>query len=185
MKIYTGTGDNGTTGLIKGNRVSKSDIRINTYGTIDELNASLGIALTEIQNEDIKSSLLTIQNELFDLGSDLASPREYDNNTGIKRIDDSNVQNIEKLIDKYEDKLPELSEFILPGGTKGSANMHLARTICRRAERSAVDLAVKEEIGPFIIKYLNRLSDLLFVLSRFENYTNGTADITWSKDRTH
>lgn len=185
MKIYTGTGDNGSTGLIKGDRVPKSDIRINTYGTIDELNASIGISITEIISKEIKSSLLSIQNELFDLGSDLASPRKFENNARIKRMDDSDVRNLEKLIDQYQEKLPELTEFILPGGTRGSAHLHLARTICRRAERLAVDLAAKEDIGPSIIKYLNRLSDLLFVLSRFENYANDTADITWSKKQTH
>jgi len=185
MKIYTGTGDKGTTGLIKGGRVSKSDIRINTYGSIDELNAALGLAITEISTEEINSDLRSVQNELFVLGSDLACPIKFEDKYSITRIDESHVKNLEELIDKFDGKLPELTEFILPGGSKGSAHLHLARTICRRAERSAVELAVKEEIGSFVIKYLNRLSDLLFVLSRFENYNTDTADITWSKDQTH
>lgn len=185
MKIYTGTGDTGTTGLIKGGRVSKSDIRISTYGTIDELNAALGLAITEITTEDIKLNLRSVQNELFVLGSDLASPIKFQGKDDSTRIDDSFVKNLEEFIDRFEEKLPELTEFILPGGSKGSAQIHLARTICRRAERSAVELAAKEDIGSFVIKYLNRLSDLLFVFSRFENFSTDTADITWSNDRSH
>jgi cob(I)alamin adenosyltransferase len=183
MKIYTGTGDTGTTGLIKGGRVSKSDIRISTYGTIDELNAALGFSITEITTVDINSNLRSIQNDLFVLGSDLASPLKFQDKDDFERLDESYIKNLEELIDRFEEKLPELTEFILPGGSKGSAHLHLSRTICRRAERSAVELSANEDIGSFVVKYLNRLSDLLFVLSRFENSSNDTADITWSNDR--
>lgn len=182
MKIYTKTGDNGETSLFGGKRVWKDDLRIAAYGTVDELNAVIGIALTEIDDKELCSLLLSLQNELFVLGSDLATPLDKGNKGFvIPRIEKENYQRLELLIDKYEAKLPELKNFILPGGSKGAANLHLARTVCRRAEREVVSLSKNEEINSEVEIYLNRLSDLLFVLARYQNFITGTADINWQK----
>jgi cob(I)alamin adenosyltransferase len=178
MKIYTKTGDTGSTSLFGGERVSKSILRIEGYGTVDELNALLGLACCKVSNKEILSDLNEIQNELFVLGGDLAAPVEKKNNK-VVRISKNSIYAIEELIDKYQEKLPELKSFILPGGTEGAAVLHLARTVCRRAERICVELANSVDIGENIVIYLNRLSDLFFVLARFENNYNNTPDIEW------
>jgi len=182
MKIYTKTGDKGETSLFGGKRVRKDDLRISAYGTVDELNAVLGIAVTEVKDEELSSVLQSLQNELFVLGSDLATPADKGNKGFvIPRIEKENCVRLEMLIDRFDAKLQELKNFILPGGSKGSANLHLARTVCRRAEREVVSLSKNEEINSEIEVYLNRLSDLLFVLARYQNFISGTADINWQK----
>lgn len=178
MKIYTKQGDEGKTSLLGGERVWKDNQRIQAYGTVDELNAILGIVVTELKSEELKEELRSIQSELFTIGADLATP----NNKSVKivRVDNNFTKRIEVLIDKYDEKLPELKNFILPGGSKASAYLHLARTVCRRAEREVVSLIKEVEINPEIEVYLNRLSDLLFVLARYENYISGIEDIKWN-----
>lgn len=182
MKIYTKTGDEGTTGLFGGKRVSKDDLRIEAYGTIDELNGLLGLAVAKIVNKRIKKDIVLIQNELFNLGADLATP--LDNNKikiSIPRISEIDIERIENLIDSYQKELPELRVFILPGGLESSSVLHLSRTVCRRAERRIVELSKSESIGDSVLKYINRLSDLLFVLARFENYSNNHPEVEWKK----
>jgi cob(I)alamin adenosyltransferase len=182
MKIYTKTGDNGETSLFGGDRVFKDDLRIQAYGTVDELNSLLGVVLSEIKTEELKPVINKIQNDLFTLGSDLATPVEKGNKGFIiPRIDEKFVRYLEGHIDKYDQQLPELKNFILPGGLKSAALLHVARSICRRAEREVVALSKNVEIGAQIIVYLNRLSDLLFVLARFENHRNGFRELDWKK----
>lgn len=181
MKIYTKTGDKGETGLFGGERVSKDSLRISAYGTIDELNSFIGLAITEIKDIGIKENLLKIQNQLFVVGSDLATPKnEKSNKLNIKRTPASFYTDIEKMIDEYDGQLEELRNFILPGGSKGAALLHVCRTICRRAEREVVALKNSVTIGENIIIFLNRLSDLLFVLSRFENKVSNHPDTIWN-----
>lgn len=182
MKIYTKTGDKGETSLFGGQRVPKSDLRVDAYGTVDELNAVLGMVISELNDAELKVLFGSIQNELFALGSDLATPLEKDKKIkSVPRIDEAFILNLELLIDRYDEKLPALKNFILPGGSRAAALIHFARTVCRRAERKAVDLAAKVDIGDYIVVYLNRLSDLLFVLARYENSVSGNKDITWNK----
>ncbi|MEG8988723.1 cob(I)yrinic acid a,c-diamide adenosyltransferase [Ignavibacteria bacterium 4148-Me] len=178
MKIYTKQGDGGKTSLLGGEKVWKDNQRIKAYGTVDELNAILGIVITESKSEELIRELRSIQSELFTIGADLATP----NNKSVKivRTDENFTKRIENLIDKYDEKLPELKNFILPGGSKAASYLHLARTVCRRAEREVVSLIKEVEINPQIEVYLNRLSDLLFVLARYENYINGIEDIKWN-----
>jgi cob(I)alamin adenosyltransferase len=180
MKIYTKTGDSGETSLLGGKRVWKDNLRIQTCGTIDELNSIIGISINDITNPELKEVLQGIQNDLFAIGSDTALPLENEN-TKIQRIDTNLSDKLESVIDQYDSQLPGLKNFILPGGVKGSALLHFARTVCRRAERNVVALSKVERINPDIEKYLNRLSDLLFVLARFENFSNGSPDIIWQK----
>ncbi len=182
MKIYTKTGDEGKTSLFGGKRVWKDDLRIQSYGTVDELNSLIGVALTEIKNKELKKILSSIQHELFNLGSDLASP-EYKSSKkfSIPRINEINAKRLEGLIDKVDNKLSRLKNFILPGGLKGAALLHHARTVCRRAEREVISLSKIEKVNPEIKIYLNRLSDLLFVLARFENFSYKHPDVEWKK----
>lgn len=182
MKIYTKTGDSGETSLFGGRRVWKDNPRISAYGTVDELNAVIGLAITEIIDQELKQILMSLQNDLFVLGSDLATPLEKENkNFIIPRIQKENFERLEKLIDEIDASLPELRNFILPGGTKGSALLHLARTVCRRGEREVVSLSKNEELNFEIEVYLNRLSDLLFVLARYQNYISNVKDVDWQK----
>ena len=180
MKIYTKTGDKGETGLFGGERVSKNNLRLNAYGSIDELNSFLGLAVIEVTNNEIKNVLKDLQNKLFVLGSDLATP-ETEKNAKLKitRLPESYITDTEKTIDKFEAQLDELKNFILPGGSKGSAILHVCRTISRRAEREVVALKNTENIGENIVIFLNRLSDLFFVLSRFENKYSNIPDTKW------
>ena len=181
MKIYTKTGDKGETGLFGGERVSKDSLRISAYGTIDELNSFIGYTITEIKDKSVKENLSKIQNYLFTLGSDLATP-ETDKNAklNIQRTPGSFYKEIEKMIDEYDAQLEELRNFILPGGSKSAALLHICRTVCRRAEREAVALKSSVTIGDNIIIFLNRLSDLFFVLSRFENKVSNHPDTIWN-----
>ncbi|MCX7875980.1 MAG: cob(I)yrinic acid a,c-diamide adenosyltransferase [Melioribacteraceae bacterium] len=183
MKIYTKTGDKGETSLFGGKRVWKDDQRIKAYGTIDELNAQLGLTITEIKSEELIDILKSIQNELFTICSDLATPFEVEiKNFNVPRINETYINKIEKLIDEFDAKIPTLKNFILPGGTKGASNLHLARTICRRAEREIVTLSKIEKINPTIEIYINRLSDLLFVFARYENHFQNVSDVVWQKE---
>lgn len=182
MKIYTKTGDKGETGLFGGDRVPKNSIRIEAYGTIDELNSFIGLAVHEVRNNDVKGLLEGIQNELFTVGSDLAAPdNEKTLKLDIQRVQPHLYVRLENEIDRFEERVEELRNFILPGGTKGAAVLHICRTICRRAERLVAALKSTENINENILIYLNRLSDLLFVLSRFENSFSGVQDIKWKK----
>jgi len=176
LKIYTKTGDDGTTGLQGGRRTLKSDIRIMAYGAVDEINSCLGVALSHDLDDDIKDLLTRIQNELFVAGSDLSDPN-LDNKKN--RVTESMILNLEKNIDRLEEELPPLANFILPGGHKSASYIHLARTITRRAETQVIALAKQEQINPSCQKYLNRLSDLLFVLARTLNKRSNTQDIVW------
>lgn len=180
MKIYTKTGDNGETALFGGERVSKSNIRIAAYGTVDELNSFIGLAITEVKSSEVKNVLLRIQNQLFVVGTDLATPiSEKTAKLKIDRTPDTYALNAEKDIDFFNEKLDELKNFILPGGSKGSALLHLCRTTARRAEREVVALKEQVHIGDNIVIFLNRLSDLFFVLSRFENKVSNLSDTKW------
>lgn len=176
MKIYTKTGDDGTTGLQGNKRISKADSRIIAYGTVDEANASLGLILTNNLDKDVKDILTQIQNDLFVVGSDLSNPdlKEKGN-----RVTSEMIEKIECAIDKFEMELTPLTNFILPGGDIAAAQCHFSRTIVRRAETYLVALNEKEEVNNYCIKYLNRLSDLLFVLGRIINKRKGKNDIVW------
>ncbi len=182
MKIYTGTGDNGETGLFGGERVLKSDIRVEAYGCIDELNAFIGLTISEIDDEKVKGDLSRIQNYLFTVGSDLATPEtEKNKKLNIPRTPESFFIEMEKLIDNYSDELDELKYFIVPGGSKPAALMHVCRTVCRKAERAVVELNSAVKIGTNIIMFLNRLSDLFFVLARTMNKESGIPDVKWEQ----
>jgi cob(I)alamin adenosyltransferase len=176
-RIYTKTGDNGETALVTGVRVPKDDLRIACYGTVDETNSAIGIARTAVSGS-LDQMLSRIQNDLFDLGSDLATPEEPKPPFEIPRILESQVTRLEAEIDEMNAYLAPLTSFVLPGGTPGAAHLHLARTICRRAERLAVELARRETVGVAAVKYLNRLSDHLFVAARFAN-DKGAKDVLW------
>ena len=176
MKIYTKTGDDGTTGLQGNKRISKADSRIIAYGTVDEANASLGIVLANDLDPDIKNILIQIQNDLFVVGSDLSNP---DMTMKENRVSPQMVNEIENAIDRFEAELEPLTNFILPGGDIISAQCHFSRTIVRRAETCVVTLNEKEKVNDYCIKYLNRLSDLLFVLGRITNKRKGKNDIIW------
>jgi len=176
LKIYTKTGDDGTTGLQGGRRISKSDLRIQAYGAVDEINSVLGIVLAHSLDEDVRTMLTQIQNDLFVAGSDLSNP---DLANQKNRITESMIQNLESHIDKFESELTPLANFILPGGDIVAAFLHLARTTTRRAETIVVELAKKEQLNNSCQKYLNRLSDLLFVTARLVNKRTKTPDIIW------
>ncbi len=179
MKIYTKTGDDGTTGLFGGGRVAKDSSRIEAYGTVDELNSVIGVARATISDTALTNLLERIQQNLFVLGADLATPLDARSNYAIPRIDEKDVRELEIAIDENEAHLTPLKRFILPGGSQAAANLHLARTVCRRAERLIVALSREQEIGSSDIVFLNRLSDLLFVLARRANQLSGVDDVEW------
>jgi cob(I)alamin adenosyltransferase len=168
-KVYTRTGDKGLTSLIGGKRVSKDSSRVSAYGDIDELNAVLGIVRSQAMDDEIKIMISAIQNDLFIIGADLASPMDI----VAPRIKSDNIKQLEQMIDGYLKELDPLEEFILPTGTGGGQYLHLARTVSRRAERSIVKLKREETINEDVLKYINRLSDLLFVMARIENKRAG------------
>jgi cob(I)alamin adenosyltransferase len=171
-KIVTRTGDGGTTGLGDGTRVAKDSLRIETMGQVDELNSTIGLLLTEEMPDDIRHALAGVQHDLFDLGGELCIP-------GMDMINDAQIKRLEDLVERFNADLPPLKDFILPGGTRAAAVAHLARTVCRRAERCIVHLATDEKVSDLARKYLNRLSDLLFVLGRSLNRSAGCADVLW------
>ena len=171
-KIYTRTGDEGTTGLGDGTRSPKESMRIEAIGTIDELNSFIGILLTENLEIEIREKLENIQHDLFDLGGDLSIP-------GRVSMSKTQITNMEDNLDQYNSTIPALKEFILPGGSRAASLCHIARTVCRRAERCIVRLSRTETVVPFTITYLNRLSDFLFVLCRILNHQQGFKDVLW------
>jgi cob(I)alamin adenosyltransferase len=183
-RIYTRTGDAGTTRLASGAQVSKSDLRVEAYGAVDETNACLGLArLHTAADAAFDAALARIQNELFDLGADLATPPRADE-TNVLRVIDSQVERLEREIDAMNAELPPLASFVLPGGTPAAAALHLARTVCRRAEREAVRLVeAGEPVSGPALRYLNRLSDLLFVAARYAN-DKGAAEVFWKSGAT-
>ena len=181
-KIYTKTGDDGTTGLAGGNRVKKSNLRLDAYGTVDELNAYIGLLRSMISDISVQKLLLEVQNNLFVIGAKLASDEK--NIETSKRLDcsETSIENLEKSIDQYEEELPAIQNFILPGGSQLVSYCHIARTVCRRAERRVVQLAETTEIEEIIVRYLNRLSDYLFVLSRKVAKDQDVVENTWIND---
>jgi len=178
MKIYTKTGDTGDTSLFGGERVSKHVLRVEAYGTIDELNATLGMVAADDLPADVAGIVLDIQKELFALGADIATPPDV-KAPGVRRIQPADAGHLEKAIDTYDARLEPLRNFILPGGSSAAAKIHLSRTVCRRAERAVVRLAHADEVGQGCIVYLNRLSDLLFVLARYANAVKSVPDVIW------
>ncbi len=178
MKIYTKTGDRGETSLHGGKRIGKDALRIEAYGTVDELNAHIGMVLASDQAETVRQYLQDIQSDLFILGADLATPLEAGKE--VPRITPGHAQRLEKLIDAVEERLEPLSSFVLPGGSETAARVHVARTVCRRAERRVVALARVENIGHDAVIFLNRLADLLFVVARFANRQAGRRETPWS-----
>lgn len=174
--IYTKTGDDGTTGLANGERVDKSSIRVEVIGDIDELNSLLGVIEASDIPDDISGYLLNIQHRLFDIGGEIATP-------GNAVIAPTSVERLEELIETYNEDLPALKEFILPGGSLSASVCHLARSVCRRCERSLVELSHTEYLNPETLSYMNRLSDLLFVLARTLNQGKGGKEIFWDSER--
>jgi cob(I)alamin adenosyltransferase len=176
-RIYTRGGDRGETSLGDGSRVSKLDCRIGAFGVVDELNAQIGIALAGDLPADFRSVLSRVQNELFDVGADLSVP--YGVGDGRLRVTDERIAELEHDCDRFNVNLPELRSFVLPGGTEAAARLHVARTICRRAEREALSTSQEVEINPLVPVYLNRLSDLLFILARAANAAGGRDEPLW------
>ncbi len=180
MKIYTRTGDDGSTSLFSGLRVSKHDLRIEAYGTVDELNSHLGLAAAFTDSPAVIEHLNTLQSELFVLGSDLATPSDPPPSREVPRILTASIQRLESAIDTLTGDLPALTQFILPGGSPAAAHLQVARTICRRAERISLALSERESLNPAILPYLNRLSDFLFTLARHQNHVLGVSEPTWT-----
>jgi cob(I)alamin adenosyltransferase len=175
-KIYTKTGDDGTTGLGDGTRVAKDSARVAAYGTVDEANSAIGMVLASPLPDDITQVLVTLQHQLFDLGGELCIP-------GHAAVFDADIDALEQALDRYNEPLPPLKDFILPGGGEAAARCHVARTVVRRAERETVTLARHDVVRPEAIRYLNRLSDLLFVLSRVLARASGHGEVVWKHDR--
>ena len=179
FKVYTKTGDDGTTGLVGGSRVNKYDIRLEAYGTIDELNASIGLLRSYPLSSDVATLLVQIQNKLFNIGSILASDNKGKAFTANLAITEAHIKVLEDAIDEFENHLPELTHFILPGGELSVAQCHVARTICRRAERLSIKLAETTPVPDNLIVYLNRLSDYFFMLARFQAKKLNVEQIIW------
>jgi len=174
-KIYTRTGDKGTTGLGDGSRINKDSLRVEAMGDVDELNAVIGILLTEPLPELISSTLTRVQHDLFDLGGEICIP-------GHSMVKPERVDSLENILDELNDALEPLKEFILPGGTKAAAYCHLARTVCRRAERQLIKLHREDQVTEVSLQYLNRLSDLLFVMCRSINQFSNVPDVLWKNE---
>jgi cob(I)alamin adenosyltransferase len=178
MRIYTRTGDRGDTSLFGGQRVPKDAQRIEAYGTVDELNSVLGLVVADTDLDEIRQLLLPLQRVLFEVGADLATPRQSGKDS-VRRIEMRDAATLERSIDKIEEQLKPLRSFILPGGSAVAARLHFARTVCRRAERIVVRLSRNEDIGEAITVFLNRLSDLLFVLARYANHLARVPEVKW------
>jgi cob(I)alamin adenosyltransferase len=183
-RIYTKTGDEGMTGLGGGRRVPKDSPRVVAYGTVDELNSAIGVALGSGLSERLVGELGRIQNELFDLGADLCWPLDDERRARIPTVQPHHIERLEATIDELNDAVGPLTNFLLPGGSPGAAALHLARTICRRAERETIGLARDEAVGDLVLPYLNRLSDALFVMARYENHARGVAEPLWEPGTT-
>ncbi len=175
-KIYTRTGDDGSTGLGDGSRTGKDSVRVDAYGTVDEANSTIGLVLAAELPEAVREQLVAIQHQLFDLGGELCIP-------GHAAIFDADIDRLEQWLDGHNDGLPPLKDFILPGGGEAAARCHIARTVVRRAERQAVALARVESVRPEAVRYLNRLSDLLFVLARVLARASGHGEVLWNHER--
>jgi cob(I)alamin adenosyltransferase len=175
-KIYTRTGDDGTTGLGDGTRVAKDSARVTAYGTVDEANSAIGVLLAAALPDEIRDQLISIQHQMFDLGGELCIP-------GHAAIDDADVERLEQWLDAHNADLPPLKDFILPGGGEAAARCHVARPVVRRAEREAVTLSHHDAVRPQAIRYLNRLSDLLFVLARVLARADGHGEVLWNHER--
>lgn len=175
-KIYTRTGDDGSTGLGDGARVGKDSLRVAAYGTVDEANSTIGLLLATQVPHDIRDLLTTVQHQLFDLGGELCIP-------GHAAIEDADIDALEAQLDRYNDDLPALKDFILPGGGEAAARCHIARTVVRRAERETVALSRTDAVRPQAVRYLNRLSDLLFVLARVLARADGHGEVLWRHER--
>jgi cob(I)alamin adenosyltransferase len=180
-KIYTRTGDDGSTGLGGGQRVQKDSARIEAYGTVDELNSCIGVAIAAGLDAELNAQFKLIQNDLFHLGSDLCVLEEDKKKYKIAQIEARHVKQLEGFIDQLQKSLKPLENFILPGGTLGAANLHVARCVCRRAERDILRLKREEPVGPYVLHYVNRLSDLLFVMARYENLKKHAPDVLWDQ----
>jgi cob(I)alamin adenosyltransferase len=178
-KLYTRKGDDGTTALGSKTRVSKDSLRVEAYGTVDELNSVIGVALAQGLSARSAEILPVIQNELFHLGSDLCFTEEDKHTHAIPQVEERHVKRLEALTDEMMSAVGPLENFILPGGSVGSAQLHVARTVCRRAERRVVTLQREEAVGPYVLGYLNRLSDLLFAMARYENKQSGYNEPLW------
>lgn len=178
-KIYTRTGDDGTTGLGDGSRVPKDHLRIDAYGLVDEVNSRIGVVLAVGPSAELIEPLRRIQNELFHCGSDLCFTEDAKVKWKVPGMEERHIKGLELLLDHMTEQLPPLENFILPGGTRAAAEIHLARTACRTAERAAIRLRDHEPIGPFVVQFLNRLSDTLFVMARYENKLAGVAEPIW------
>ena len=178
-KVYTRTGDDGSTGLGGGQRVAKESPRVAAYGTVDETSSAIGAAVASGLAERLAEPLRRIQNDLFHLGSDLCFLEQDKQRFQVPQIEERHVVFLERLMDELSEQLGPLDNFILPGGSPGAAHLHLARAVCRRAERQVVELSREEEVGPWTIRYLNRLSDALFVMARYENLERGVGDVLW------
>jgi cob(I)alamin adenosyltransferase len=184
-RLYTRTGDRGQTGLFGGRRVAKDHARVQAYGTIDELNSAIGVACTAVRQRRLVADLQSIQNELFNIGAELSSAqpvRKAARQTSAFQLSNASVERLEALTDAYDAKAPPLTTFILPGGSAGAAQLHLARTVARRAERAVVTLDRKERINPLVLAYLNRLCDLLFAMGRYANRADRKRELLWTKD---
>jgi cob(I)alamin adenosyltransferase len=179
-RVYTRTGDDGTTSLGGGQRVPKDSLRIAAYGTVDELNSQIGVAIAAGLDAGLADRLAVVQNDLFHLGSDLCALEEDKAKRPVPVIAARHVEALERWMDEMQRELAPLENFVLPGGTPGAAALHVARTVCRRAERAAIRLSRGEAIGPHVVPYLNRLSDALFVAARFENRRRGEPDVLWN-----
>jgi len=179
-KIYTRQGDEGKTKLSGGQEVPKDSYRVAAYGSVDELNSQIGVAISFGLDDRLEEILPVIQNELFHLGSDLSFLEEDKENTDIPQIKDHHIRHLEILIDEMTDIVGPLKNFILPSGSPGAAQLHVARTVCRRAERDVITLSRHELVGSCVIPYLNRLSDALFAMARYENFQNGIAESYWN-----
>jgi cob(I)alamin adenosyltransferase len=175
-RIYTRTGDDGTTGLGDGSRVAKDSARVAAYGTVDEANSCIGLVLASDVPDDVRTLLTTVQHQLFDLGGELCIP-------GHAAIFDADIERLEQQLDAFNEPLPPLKDFILPGGGEAAARCHIARTVVRRAEREAVALSRLEAVRPEAVRYLNRLSDLLFVLARVLARASGHGEVLWNHER--
>jgi cob(I)alamin adenosyltransferase len=176
-KIYTRTGDDGSTGLGDGSRVAKDSLRVSAYGTVDELNSTIGMVLaSDDVADDVREALTQVQHDLFDLGGELCIP-------GMAMVHDNDIERLEQVLDTFNDPLPPLKDFILPGGGMAASCCHLARTVCRRAEREVIALGRMEEVRPQAQRYLNRLSDLLFVVSRVLARASGHGEVLWNHER--
>lgn len=179
-KIYTRKGDEGMTSLGSRQRIPKESLRVSSYGTVDELNSLVGVAVAHGLSERLAKLLPGIQNELFHLGSDLCFTEEDKEQWQIPQIEERHVTRLEEMIDEMTAIVGPLENFILPGGSPGAAHLHVARTVCRRAEREVVALSRQEKVGRYVIPYLNRLSDALFVMARYENHQRGIPEPTWN-----